>query len=105
MAEPKEQHLDLMSRLQIEKWPRPDIPGYEEPCGKAEQELAQIWSEVLRIECIGRKDNIFSLGGDSLHMILIASRIRRDFGVEIPIEDFFEAPTIEGLAATLREEP
>jgi acyl carrier protein len=50
---------------------------------------------------VGREDNFFILGGDSLHMTRIASRLRRQFGVEISMEDFFEEPTVAGIAKLL----
>ena len=39
---------------------------YEAPVGEVETTLAQIWSEVLGVERVGRHDNFFDLGGHSL---------------------------------------
>ncbi|MDQ3981805.1 MAG: amino acid adenylation domain-containing protein, partial [Actinomycetota bacterium] len=46
---------------------RPDLDhGYEEPVTETEKLLAEIWSEVLGVERVGRTDNFFDLGGHSL---------------------------------------
>ncbi len=65
--------------------------------------LAACWSEVLRLEEVGINDNFFSLGGDSLHMTQIASRVRQRCGVELSIERFFSDPTIAGHSRILQE--
>ena len=89
---------EILLRLLTEKNARPDCGKYLEPEGQAEAALSEIWSEVLRIDRIGRNDNLFDLGGDSLHIVLISSRIQKRFGVEIAIDEFFDEPTIAHLA-------
>src|SRR5699024_4822813 len=37
--------------------------GYEAPVGETEQALAEVWSELLRVERVGRRDHFFELGG------------------------------------------
>src|SRR5262249_31605370 len=56
---------------------------YEAPVGEIETALAQIWSEVLKIERVGRHDNFFELGGHSLLAVRFASRLRQIVGVEL----------------------
>src|SRR5262249_47761594 len=51
--------------------------GYEAPVGEIENTLAQIWSEVLQIEQVGRHDNFFELGGHSLLAMSLIERTRR----------------------------
>jgi tyrocidine synthetase-3 len=57
-----------------------------------EEELIDIWREVLGIERIGSGSNFFRDGGDSLLVIRVIARIRDVFQVEIPVKFFFENP-------------
>jgi amino acid adenylation domain-containing protein len=66
-----------------------------------EKALARIWSELLKVETIGVDDEFFALGGHSLLAIRALSRIRDQFGVEIPLQAMFAQPTIAGLAQAL----
>ena len=78
---------------------RPDLPtGYAAPESTAERQLAAIWSQVLRVEPVGRHDNFFQLGGDSILSIQIVSRASRA-GLLITARQIFEHQTIAALAA------
>jgi aryl carrier-like protein len=56
--------------------------------------LACLWQEVLGVPRIGVHDNFFDLGGHSLRATQLASRIGREFGIELPLRMIFEHPTI-----------
>ncbi|MBW8873668.1 MAG: amino acid adenylation domain-containing protein [Acidobacteria bacterium] len=75
--------------------------AYVAPRNPLEQELHDIWKELLGIERVGVDDNFFDLGGHSLLATQIISRLRSQFHVEVPLRRIFEAPTIAGLAASL----
>jgi len=72
------------------------------PRTDAELKLAALWSEILKIESIGIHDNFFDLGGHSLLATQVMSRIRETFNVNLPLQYFFEKPTVAGLAEFLR---
>jgi natural product biosynthesis luciferase-like monooxygenase protein len=75
--------------------------------GDVEAELAHIWSEVLGVAAVKPEDNLFDLGGHSLLITRIISRIRKSFGVEVPIYAFFDTPTLADIARvveTVRQE-
>ena len=55
----------------------------------AQQQLREIWIDVLKVKQIGPNDAFLDLGGDSLAAMLCISRIRRTFGVEFPLDEFF----------------
>jgi hypothetical protein len=82
--------------------PSPDFDApvveFEEPRAGTEQRLASIWREVLGVERVGRGDDFFLLGGHSILATRVASRIRRDLGVEVPLRRLFMAPTLARLA-------
>ncbi len=77
--------------------------SYAAPRTPVEESLAGIWREVLGLERVGANDNFFLLGGHSLLLTQVASRLRGAFGVEIPLRNFFEAPTLAGFAAQIEE--
>jgi len=68
------------------------------PRNVAEEQIAGIWREVLRLKEIGVRDKFFDVGGDSLLGIQVISRVREMFAVELPLFSLFDAPTIEALA-------
>jgi len=75
--------------------------AYVGPGTEAEELLAGIWREVLGLERVGIHDNFFELGGHSLLATQVISRMRRTFGIDLPLRVCFEAPTIAGLAESI----
>ncbi len=81
------------------------LPAVETPDGGAaasgpiEEILAAVWAEVLGRGTVGAEDDFFALGGHSLVATRVASRLERAFGIELPVREIFEAPTVAMLAA------
>src|SRR6185295_19935350 len=74
---------------------------YEEPQTAMEEVVAGIWSEVLKVEQIGRHANFFELGGHSLLVIQVITRLRQALGVEVAIRDLFSRPLLADFARSL----
>ncbi|NNE13748.1 MAG: acyltransferase domain-containing protein [Saprospiraceae bacterium] len=74
---------------------------YEEPETEMEKNIAGIWQDILGIEKIGRKDNFAELGGNSLLAIQAIANISDVLEVELSAQDFYDSPTIAGLAETV----
>ncbi|MGP9766973.1 amino acid adenylation domain-containing protein [Halomonas sp. AOP13-D3-9] len=81
--------------------PAPDLTSnsqYEPPQGEVEEALAEIWSEILGVEQVGRHDNFFELGGHSLLAVQIVARVQADMQVELKISEVFKHPLLSDLA-------
>jgi amino acid adenylation domain-containing protein len=74
---------------------------YVEPKFALEIGLAEIWSSVLGIERIGVDDHFFDLGGDSLLLSGIVTRINKKWDVRFPLKTAFEKPTIKEMTQSL----
>ncbi len=68
------------------------------PVTATEELLAGAWSEILGVEGISRQDDFFALGGHSLRMTQLISRIREIFSIDLPLRSAFEARSLETLS-------
>ncbi|WP_269856945.1 non-ribosomal peptide synthetase [Streptomyces sp. RPT161] len=84
-------------------------PAEEEPAGRVaprtptQEALAALWEEALHT-AVGVEDDFFSLGGDSLRALLIASRANDAFGVTLTPRDVLVRRTIAALAELVEEQ-
>jgi amino acid adenylation domain-containing protein/non-ribosomal peptide synthase protein (TIGR01720 family) len=67
------------------------------PRTPAEETLAEIWKQVLRVPELGVRDNFFELGGDSILSIQVIARAN-EAGLRLTPRQLFQNPTIEALA-------
>ena len=87
--------------------PAPDAQGveresdFEAPATGVEEALAGLWSELLGVQRIGRRANFFESGGHSLLAMQLVSRVRDRFGVDLPLKNLFERPTVAALAEAI----
>ncbi|HEX8557860.1 MAG TPA: SDR family oxidoreductase [Pyrinomonadaceae bacterium] len=83
---------------------RPELrSAYVAPENELEQEVAGVWQDLLGIRQVGVHDNFFDLGGHSLLATMVISRLRKSFGVELQLRDFFESPTVGGLSLVVAQ--
>jgi phthiocerol/phenolphthiocerol synthesis type-I polyketide synthase E len=74
------------------------------PQDALERQLAGIFERLLGVHSIEPTSNFFDLGGTSLTAIRLFSEIKQLTGKNLPLATLIEAPTIEKLAAVLRED-
>jgi len=90
--------------------PAPDISSFSQsenfvaPRDRVEEQLAQMWSEILNINPVGVKSNFFELGGHSLLAVNLMAKIQQRFGKQLPLSILFTNPTIEDLGSLIRGE-
>jgi amino acid adenylation domain-containing protein len=72
-----------------------------QPGSAREQIIRDIWRDVLKIDRVGMTDNFFDLGGHSLLLNDVRTRIVSAFARDVPTIEFFQRPTIRALARYL----
>lgn len=77
--------------------------GSDEPRGELEQEIARIWSEVFHLERVGRDDNFFALGGNSLLGMDLTEALADRLSIRVPVLVLFQYPSVRELAEIITE--
>jgi acyl carrier protein len=84
---------------------RPELTtAYTPPSSNLEQQIAEIWQDLLQVDKVGIHDNFFDLGGHSLLIVQLRSRLEEFLNREIPLVTLFQYPTIEALATYLNKQ-
>jgi mycobactin peptide synthetase MbtE len=102
--------LDAMPKTESGKLNRPGLPQpavstggrTEPPRSDTEQALAAVFGDLLSTDDVGRFDDFFTLGGDSISSVQLAARARAA-GLPVSPRMIFEHPTVQQLAAALDE--
>lgn len=68
-----------------------------------EQKLAAIWADILQEVPTSKSFNFFKLGGHSLKVIQLNSRIFKAFNVKLAVKDIFENPTLESQIRLIKK--
>jgi amino acid adenylation domain-containing protein len=90
--------LDLLSAQKQSSYLR----TYEEPVGTIQKSLVVIWEEILSINHIGVSDNFFEIGGNSIKLIQVLNRVKRELNIDIPLTTAFKYASIKELAEHIR---
>ncbi len=84
---------------------RPELEtAYVLPRNDMELAIADIWQKTLKVEKVGIEDNFFDLGGHSLNVLQIYSKLRELFKADLAITDLFKYPTISSISRYLNQE-
>jgi amino acid adenylation domain-containing protein len=77
------------------------VDTYRAPRGATEETIAGVFATVLGRPRVGAGDDFFSLGGSSLQVAAVISRVRELTGVTLPMRDVYTTPTVAAVAAAL----
>jgi amino acid adenylation domain-containing protein len=75
--------------------------SFEAPVDDTERVLAEIWSEVLGLQRVSRRDQFFDLGGHSLLAVQVISRVRQALEVEVALSELFTRPVLAEFAEAI----
>ena len=98
--------LPLTHNGKVDRRALPDVDmeslqaAYLAPETEMEKRLASIWQDVLGVERVGKSDNFFHLGGHSLLIMQVISRLQ-SHGYKLDIRQVFALPTLADLAAEI----
>ncbi len=76
---------------------------FASPRTPMEEQVAEIWTQLLGVDRVGIYDNFFELGGHSLLATKVVSRVRETFEVELPVRSLFETPRMVDLTTTISQ--
>ena len=75
--------------------------GEREYASATEASLAYIWREVLNVPAMAREEDFFDLGGDSIGVFRVIAQIKKQFGVDLSIQEFFAHAVLAELAQAI----
>ncbi|MFN7960161.1 MAG: amino acid adenylation domain-containing protein [Thermoanaerobaculia bacterium] len=93
--------LDRRALLALPAEPAEAPPGFAEPKTELEKRVAQVWREALRVERVGLHDNFFDLGGNSLLLVEVGTRLQQELATQLPMLELFRNPTLATLTSYL----
>ncbi len=102
-----EMPLSSNGKVDRRRLPEPELPGgssdegYVAPANELEQVIAGVWQEVLQVDRVGTRDHFFELGGSSLLIARLRSRLQAVLEREIPLVELFKHPTVAAQAQAL----
>jgi amino acid adenylation domain-containing protein len=90
--------IDKKALPEVEAQPRENLLHYAGPQNATEAALQAIWAGLLTKHPIGINDNFFEIGGHSLKVTQVMSRVFRELQVQVGFRDVYNYPTIAQLA-------
>lgn len=94
--------LSPNGKVDRKRLPKPEqqtqVNTYTSPRAGNESILAEIWAEILKLDRVGRNDNFFTLGGDSILSFKVVSRAAKA-GITLSVQDMFATKSLAELAA------
>lgn len=81
--------------------PAPVVPAMDNARTPIERTVGRIWAEALRVSDLGRNDDFFDRGGNSLLAVVVAARCREALGLDVQLRTVFQYPTVSAFASAL----
>ena len=107
-------HLVSLAQMPLSangKLDRRQLPGldsllvqvaYRAPDTELQQQVAQVWGQLLAVEQVGLDDGFFALGGHSLLAAQAVMRLREQLQLEVPVRLLFETSSLETFCAEVQ---
>ncbi|MEK3875921.1 amino acid adenylation domain-containing protein [Paenibacillus sp. FSL M7-0420] len=95
--------LTANNKVDYAKLPHPErfSFSYLAPQNDIEVRLERIWCQILHADRIGLNRNFLKIGGTSLDLMTLISKIYQEFGVNVPLGEIFRGATIEKIACSI----
>ncbi|UHA72709.1 non-ribosomal peptide synthetase [Paenibacillus sp. 481] len=83
--------------------PLPDLnkqisEQFTAPTNETEESIVRLWESILGVDRVGIHNHFFEIGGNSIKAIVLSSRIKKQFGVDLPLRSIFQYPTVSEQA-------
>ena len=98
--------LNTNGKIDRKQLPRPEIaepamPSAKRPPTELETRIASVLAQTLGSAQVPIDQSFFTLGGTSALALKAVVRTEHELGVELPLQAFYAAPTVEGIAASI----
>lgn len=98
----KPEAADEVAPVAAVKVTRPNLAtAFVAPETDLTRAIAAVWEEILGVDGVGIHDDFFDLGGHSLLLTQVLSRVRKRLNAEISLRSLFEKRTIAGIAGEI----
>ncbi|MCL2536182.1 MAG: amino acid adenylation domain-containing protein, partial [Nocardiaceae bacterium] len=95
--------LTVNGKVDVSRLPEPEYDAASPAVGAYEEIVARVFADVLG-HAVGRFDDFFAVGGDSLLATTAVARLRDRVGRDVPLRLVFTDPTVAGVARALSED-
>uniref|UniRef100_A0A914EEL9 Fatty acid synthase n=1 Tax=Acrobeloides nanus TaxID=290746 RepID=A0A914EEL9_9BILA len=100
--------LTSHGKLDQKALPKPNFTlqtnSYIAPRSLLEEKLCFIWEDMLGVPTVGINDDFFMLGGDSIILMQLTTRMRNELNLNISVREIFNHCSIKKLSALLLEQ-
>ncbi|MGI1848009.1 amino acid adenylation domain-containing protein, partial [Rhodococcus sp. SJ] len=95
--------LNASGKVDRKALPEPvfEVRAFRAPVTPVEETVALVFAEVLGMDRVGRDDDFFELGGNSLDATRVIARLGDEIDGRVPVRELFENSTVEALALRL----